>query len=83
MSKKKPTVRGDDWKTSLIEVLINAGLSGIEHKDLLGLFKQVATADQLKQELEALWVEDKVQKFDKPTKGKSGQLWRATSLILE
>ncbi len=72
-----------EWRDKLRAYLIKCGMAGAGHTEIIHKFRVVANAEQLTQELEALWAQDKVQKFSKPTKGKDAQHWRATNIILE
>lgn len=71
-----------DWRDDLVHFLITGGTVGRKQTEILARFQSRVKAAQLKGELEALWAEDKVQKFIvKETQGRGYTLWRATTKI--
>ena len=75
-----------DWTDALEQKLIDAGLTGIDHSDILRQFDRRysgVTADDITAHLEALQSEQKVQSFSIPTRGRPKRVWRATTELLK
>lgn len=75
-----------DWRDSLREFLINGGTDGRSQSEVVAKFNGYASAESLTNELEALHLDDKVQRFDvmsETGKGRPKLVWRATNKMLE
>lgn len=75
-----------DWRDTLREFLISGGTDGRSQSEIIAKLNGYAAADAIRNELEALHLEDKVQRFDVPAQsgmGRSKLVWRATNKILE
>jgi hypothetical protein len=74
-----------DWRDVLKDFLIEGGTAGRSQADIQRRFRSTVPADMLRNELEVLFVEDKVQKFIVPPvkSGIEKTIWRATDRINE
>lgn len=75
-----------DWRAALQEFLIASGTQGRSKSEISAKFTNVTTGEALEHELDALHVQDKVQKFEVPPENKKGHakvVWRATTKILD
>lgn len=72
-----------EWRDDLVHYLVTAGTVGRKKSEILSHFKNRVKAVQVNAELEALHVEDKVQKFTIPGGGRGLTIWRATTKMLE
>lgn len=73
-----------DWREQLVQFLITGGIQGRSQSEVLAKLQDYATADMIRNELDGLHLEDKVQRFDIPsseTGGRAKIIWRATTKI--
>jgi hypothetical protein len=71
-----------DWQEELVHILVDAGTVGLTQYQIIKRFDHWILAGQLLNELEILRLQNKVQRFRVPTKGRPAIYWRATNLIL-
>lgn len=71
-----------EWRDKLRRFLIDGGTDGRSQRDITYYLNNVATAEELLSHLEAWRVEGKVDKYNLPTGGRTGTVWRATTRIL-
>jgi hypothetical protein len=71
------------YKIKISEMLLKAGIHGLEQKELTVKLRNDAKAEDIRRELEFLFNRDLIQKFIKPSSlGKGGPpttIWRATT----
>lgn len=74
-----------DWREELQRYLIAGGTTGQKQGAVQRRLIAHARSEQINDELDALLMEGKIQKFLVPTagKGKPAIVWRATTKILE
>jgi hypothetical protein len=75
-----------EWQEDLIEVLVNAGTTGLKQSEIVSYFARKASSESLVRELEILHAQQRVQKFmvKKPSgAGRPAVVWRATIHILK
>lgn len=72
-----------DWRDDLVHFLITAGTTGRAQSEIIARFQSRTKTGPITEHLESLRVEDKVQKFKLPTKGRGTVTWRATTKMLE
>lgn len=85
--KQERIKKGDfDWRDQLVRFLITGGTTGRSQSEILARLQDHATSALIRNELDALHLEDKVQRFDIPseiTKGRAKIIWRATTKLVE
>jgi len=70
------------YKTKISEMLLKAGIHGMEQKELTVKLRNDAKAEDIRRELEFLFNRDLIQKFIKPSPRDGGPpttIWRATT----
>jgi hypothetical protein len=75
-----------EWRERLYVFLTSAGTVGRKWSEILHHMERQVQADEIEMELEALWAENKVQRFQVPTVGRKGRtatVWRATTKMLD
>lgn len=68
------------WQYLLKRFLLEGGTVGYKEGDVTKKFNMVLK-DEVIMELEALWAEEKVQRFTTPTHGPKVTIWRATEAL--
>lgn len=68
------------WQYLLKRFLLEAGTVGRKQGEITKKFANVLP-DEVIMELEALWAEEKVQRFTTPTHGPKLVIWRATESL--
>lgn len=71
-----------NWPFLLKQMLLEAGTVGKTVGEINKRFNKVLP-DEINMELEALWAEEKVQRFTQRTHGVSATIWRATDKLNE
>ncbi len=74
------------WEDQVHLFLVNGGLEGRTQTSLIRRFKCAIETETLKNYMETLWHEGKVDKFTVPHssgRGKPSLVWRATTKMLE
>lgn len=75
-----------DWQQILVKRLLAAGTTGLSRTTITKSLENLATAAEVTNELEAMHSEDKVQRFELPSKsgkGAKATWWRATTELLK
>lgn len=80
MTRMEPIM---DWQEELKFMLIEAGTEGINQTKLTVRFDKWKTADEIRNELEVLAAQHKVQKFIIKGRGRPKTVWRATTEIFK
>jgi hypothetical protein len=73
-----------DWREELQRFLIAGGILGKKQSQIVTRLNRWTTAKEIVEELEALWHEKKVEKFEVPQQGsgRPSTIWRATTKLL-
>lgn len=69
-----------NWQYLLKRYLLEAGTIGRKQGEITKRFNNILP-DEVIMELEALWAEEKVQRFTTPTHGPKTIIWRATEAL--
>lgn len=80
MPKLKPGETRLNWQYLLKRYLLEGGTVGYKQGDINKKFNSIPS-DEILQELEALWAEEKVQRFSQRTHGVTATVWRATEAL--
>lgn len=75
----------EPWEEALVRYLVGGGTQGRRQSEIVTYFKNRALSAEIENELKALWVQFKVDRYTVPAKGpRSGRpttVWRATDKI--